>query len=124
MDVAFNKIFKSRYANLPDSDKKKIFAFYQHVQQKGLTLLEGRNKNSDNVPKDDPDFLAKVQYAQANKLWHYHIGIEKYDMQRPFGARTSEWILHYINDVPTCIKIADLDSHPPFSLPAQPFLEE
>lgn len=46
-----------------------------HVRDFGLHDLVGRNKSSDNVPTDDPNWTAKVKYAQEHNLWHYHIGI-------------------------------------------------
>jgi len=117
VDVAFGKFFKKTYVNLPESDKRKIYDFVEHVRHRGMIGLEGRNKNSDAVDKNDPEFLLKVRYAIAHRLWHYHIGILEYDCTRPFGERTSEWILHYMNNHPHLVRIVDMDRHPPFRLP-------
>lgn len=123
MEVVFSRYFRDCYANFSESDRRKIYSFYEHVKKHGLVELEGRNKNSDNVHKDDPNFLEKVAYAIKHKLWHYHIGIVRYDLSRPFGHRTSEWVLHYVNESPESIKIADLDWHPPFRLPTEERLD-
>lgn len=103
-------------------DSQKVFNFVTHVKQHGLANLEGRNKNSDDVPKDDPQFLAKVQRAREKKLWHYHIGIKCYKAGTVFGDRTSRWVLHYANHSPESIRLAMLDYHPPFRLPSDAWL--
>lgn len=103
-------------------DSLKVFSFVEHVKVQGLVNLEGRNKNSNNVPTDDPHFVAKVQRATEKKFWHYHIGIEQYKPGTAFGDRTSEWVLHYANHEPQFIRLAMLDFHPPFRLPHDDWL--
>lgn len=108
MDVGV--LFAKEVLNFPDDDRKKIKAFIDHVKAYGLNGLEGRNKSSDNVPTDDRDFVNKVQVALQLKLWHYHIGIDAYDMSKPFGDRTSEYVLHYMNElIPGEIKCISRD---------------
>ncbi|WP_447765810.1 hypothetical protein [Enterobacter asburiae] len=123
MIVQIGKLFGKEVLNFPVDDQTKIFSFIKYVQQNGLNGLEGRNKNSENVPTDDPDFVSKVKTAQTHKLWHYHIGIVDYDMTKRFGDRTSEYILHYKNElIAGEIKVVDFSSHPPFRPPSTPYL--
>lgn len=72
------------------------------------------------VPKNDPDWLNKVKYAQAYNLWHYHIGIPNYELSEK-GDYTSEYVLHYIKGE-NFIKIVDLSAHPPLHLPSLDYL--
>lgn len=120
MKVTFGQIFVRHLVNFPKSDQLKINAFVEHVKAHGLTNLHGRNKNSDNVPTDDPNWLTKVRYAQAHKLWHYHIGMPSYETATN-GEQVSEYILHYQRfDDEICI--VAMTSHPPFELPATEYL--
>lgn len=125
MKVEIGKLFGREVLNFPADDQRKIFSFIVNVQRNGLCNLEGRNKNSENVPTDDIEFVSKVRIAQAHKLWHYHIGIVDYDMTKPHGDRTSEYILHYKNElVAGEIRIVDFSSHPPFRPPTAPYLDD
>ena len=122
MEVTLGELFSKELMNFPQSDRLLIHKFIWHIQHFGFTNLEGRNKSSNNVHKDDPYFAQKVKYAQEHHLWHYHIGILAFDLSKPFGDRTSEYILHYqrFNDR---IKIVDYSAHPPFNLPTIPYLK-
>lgn len=125
MDVSLGKLFRLEVLNFPEEDQCKIFEFIKHVQNHGLTDLEGRNKTSEDVPKDDVEFVRKVKTAQAHKLWHYHIGIVDYDFSKPYGDRTSEYVLHYKNEkIPDEIRIVDYSAHPPFRPPSSRYLED
>lgn len=77
--------------------------------------MEGCNNSSDNVPKDDPQWIIKVSYAQKHHLWHYHIGIPYYEISQK-GDKVSEYILHYIKGN-GFIKLVSMSYHPPFELP-------
>lgn len=125
MRVEIGRLFGREVLNFPPEDQKKIYSFIINVQRNGLTNLEGRNKNSENVPTDDRDFVAKVRIAQTHKLWHYHIGVVDYDMTKPYGDRTSEYILHYKNELEVgVVRIVDFSSHPPFRPPSEPYLND
>lgn len=106
--------------NFPVEDKIKIMNFISHVQENGLTNLPGRNKPSHDVPKDDPNWREKVEYAMRHNLWHYHIGIPSYETASN-GERVSPYILHYILD-DNSIKIVDFNQPPPFNLPSETYL--
>lgn len=115
MNVTFSRDFQSKFPNFPKTDKEKILEFVRYVTEQGLTNLQGRNKNSDNVPTNDPNWRQKVAYAQQHKLWHYHIGIPSYETASN-GEQVSEYILHYqrFDDE---IRIVSMSYHPPFELP-------
>lgn len=120
MKVFVGDAFKKDFQNFPNADKDKISEFIEYVQNNGLVGLTGRNKSSDDVPKDDPFWSNKVRYAQKYQLWHYHIGIPNYELSES-GDFVSEYVLHYIkgNDF---IKIVDMNGHPPFTLPTENYL--
>ncbi len=121
MNVIFGKLFNEYFKHYPLEDKRKIRLFIIHLKQHGFDGLEGRNKSSDNVPTDDPQWAKKVQYAQEHNLWHYHIGIPCYE-EGNNGDQVSEYILHYIKGEHE-IKIVDMSSHPPFELPSREYLD-
>lgn len=120
MKVIFGKLFNKEFQNYPLEDKRKIRLFVIHLREKGFTGLEGRNKSSDEVPTDDPQWREKVAYAQQHNLWHYHIGIPNYQITDR-GDKVSEYILHYIRGENT-VKIVDFNRHPPFRLPRSDYL--
>lgn len=123
--VTFGKQFLKEFKNYPDEDKRKISRFVAHVKKNGLNHLEGVNKSSNDIPKDDPKFASKIALVNKYRLWHYHIGIKCYDLTKEYGKRTSEWVLHYKNELQlnNKIEIVDCDRHPPFKLPTIAYLE-
>lgn len=121
MKVLYGEKFRQHLKNFPKADQLKIKAFADHVQTHGLIGLIGRNKSSDNVPKDHPNWLERVKYAQTHHLWHYHIGIPSYDNDNPDGDKTSKYVLHYIRHDDEII-LVDLSAHPPLELPSQEYL--
>ena len=120
--VKMGRLFAKYAQNFPERDKRAIKDFIDHIKTKGFSGLEGRNKQSDDVLFSDPDFVKKVEYATNNHLWHYHIGILQYDLTKPYGDRTSEYILHY-QRLGEVVKIVDYSPHPPFQLPTENYLE-
>lgn len=121
LKVYLGSLFQKELKQFPQQDQEKIARFIIHVQQKGFQDLPGRNKPSSEVPPNDPQWLAKVQYAQKHSLWHYHIGIPDYDESRAYGDKTSAYVLHYIMGV-DFIKIIDFTKHPPFTLPTTQYI--
>lgn len=120
MNVIYGEKFRIHLKNYPKADLLKIKSFVKHIKQFGFEGLQGRNKSSDNVPKDDPNWSQKVAYAQKHKLWHYHIGIPKYSTATN-GEQVSEYVLHYILQ-DDYIVLVDLSAHPPFELPSEDYL--
>ncbi|WP_071058475.1 hypothetical protein [Pelistega sp. MC2] len=121
ISVFFGTLFLKEMKNFPQEDIIKIGDFARHVASSGFLGLPGKNKMSDNVPKNDPNWLYKVKYAQDYNLWHYHIGIPKYNNGNS-GHLTSEYVLHYIKG-DGYIKIVDMTAHPPMILPKIEYLK-
>lgn len=117
MKVEFGDDFGKKFKNFPKNDRFKIFEFIYHVENFGFVGLQGRNKSSDHVPTDDPNWSQKVTYAQRYQLWHYHIGIPNYQGTKQ-GDLTSEYILHYRLLEDRIILVA-MSTHPPFQLPSE-----
>ncbi|WP_141240223.1 hypothetical protein [Pantoea ananatis] len=123
LNVKFGKKLIQQLKQKEKSDSDKIFRFAKHLEVRGYKGLEGRNKSSDNVHPDDPDFIAKVKKAQEHVWWHYHIGITCYDMSKAYGDRTSEFVVHYSRKDEPIVLIGKLDYHPPFKIPFDEYLE-
>ncbi len=121
LNVEYGRKIAGEMINFPNADLIKIKAFENHVKKYGLENLKGRNKSSSDVPRDAPNWLAKVQYARQHNLWHYHIGIPNYEESEK-GDMVSEYILHYVKGEQE-IKIVDMSSHPPFVLPSEDYLD-
>lgn len=117
--VNFAPKFATHLLNFPKADREKILHFVRHVEQFGFAGLIGRNKPSVCVPTNDPHWLAKVKYAQAHHLWHYHIGIPTYHASD--DGQTSEYVLHYTRvqrKIGLEITLIAMSAHPPFELPS------
>lgn len=121
MEVRLGQAFRSEFLNFPTSDKLLISKFIRHIEQYGFENLLGRNKFSDDIRNDDPQFRVKLDKVRKYNLWHYHIGITRYT-RSSIGDMVSEYVLHYIKDIDH-IKIVDLGSHPPFRLPLDEYLK-
>ncbi|MGC6032817.1 hypothetical protein [Enterobacter hormaechei] len=117
VNVSVTEHFKARYKTFPRANREKISAFISEVMKTGFANLEGRNKFSDDVSTDDPDFIAKVKFVNEHCLWHYHVGIHEYELGTPYGDRTSMFVLHYKRIDPANISVNHLSPHPPFTLP-------
>lgn len=115
--------FSSVLSRLQNADSDRIYDFIDHVEQYGVTGLPGRFKQSDNVPFDHAQFIAQCRLAQQHSLWHYHVGIPKYDKSKRQGDWTSEFIVHCKYDV-LSLTLLKLDRHPPFRLPGQYLLSK
>lgn len=120
MDVKFGLKFQQHMLNFPKQDRLKLTQFITHIENYGFDGLKGRNKSSDEVPTDDPSWLAKVKYAQKYNLWHFHIGIPHYTTS-PKGDLTSEYVLHYLLEA-DFIVLVDMSPHPPLNLPDESYL--
>lgn len=110
------------------SDQRKFAEFMANFINHGFDnkeLTPGRLKNSNDVDKDDPEFLKKVRYANEHKLWHYHNGIEVYnntDRAEP-GDYCSEWVINFQYFSDEHIKLVDHNPHPPFEFPNEQAFE-
>lgn len=123
MNVAFGKQFLKELQQYPKPDRTKILSFAQQVRDEGFANLPGRNKYSEDVDTNDPQFVQKVRYVRLHCLWHYHIGIIQYDTTKRHGDMTSEYVVHYSRKEADSVKLVDYSAHPPFRLPAETYLE-
>lgn len=123
LTVKFGKKLILQLKKRERSDADKIFRFANHLKVRGFKGLEGRNKSSDNVHPNDPEFVSKVKKAQQYAWWHYHIGITCYDLSRAYGDRTSEFVVHYSKKAEPEILFGKLDYHPPFMIPDESYLK-
>ncbi|WP_417698054.1 hypothetical protein [Psychromonas sp.] len=134
--------FKSKLKNFGNAEKKKVVTFITAFQKGGFSAIDNfiikddkkeykvRNKSSDNVRTDDPDFVNKVKFAIDNKLWHFHAGfyamdagnIQGYNISER-GDLTSQWVIHYQKFTDKHIKAVDITPHPPFDLPKEDALK-
>jgi hypothetical protein len=114
---SLGKLFAQELARFPDPDILKVKYFLNSYIKQGFNGLNGKNRSSDNVHRNDPFYLSKVKYAQEHKLWHYHIGIPKYEKSEYGDYLTSEYVLHYQKLTDYEIKIVDMSYHPPLNLP-------
>lgn len=117
LDAKLTDHFKERYKTFPPKNRRKISAFLIHIIKYGFDNLEGRNKFSDDVSKEDPEFVEKVKFVREHCLWHYHIGIHEYCADTEFGDRTSMFVLHYSRVSANVVRIVHISPHPPFTLP-------
>ncbi|MBM7072825.1 hypothetical protein JQC92_12410 [Shewanella sp. 202IG2-18] len=125
--------FKSKFKNFDKEPKSKLTFFIKTFQEGGFNSIDNviidgykiRNKSSDDVPTDDPNWLEKVKYAQEHKLWHYHAGfydldceLKGYDISKA-GDLTSQWVIHYQKLSENNINIVDVTPHPITELPSE-----
>ena len=111
--------------NFNDEDLEVIGQFVYHVELYGLEGLQGRNKKSDDIDTNDPNWLTKVRFVNQYNLWHYHIGINEtwYGYQEsPKGDFTSEYVIHYMKEKDRIVLVY-MSSHPPFKLPPKDYLQ-
>ncbi|WP_412500761.1 hypothetical protein [Shewanella chilikensis] len=121
----FGKKPKARITFFIDEFQRGGFAAIDNVVINGYKV---RNKASDEVPKDDPEWLTKVKLAQDNNLWHFHLGfydidcdIDGYCISNK-GDLTSQWVIHYQKLSDHHIHMVDITPHPPFNLPDEKHL--
>lgn len=132
-----SEVLKDKLKKLGKAERRKVFDFFQAFEQGGFPAINSysiqgyivRNKSSDNVDPNDPDFAAKVKFAQENLLWHFHIGFYDYNYTingytlSQNGDLTSQWVIHYQKFADNHINVVDLTPHPPFELPSKDSLK-
>lgn len=124
---SFNKQFANEFKNFPQNQKDAITSFIFTFQSHGLadfSNYKGKIAPSwTGLDPNDPDYI----YARENDLWHYHIGIPRYE-QRHGKYKTSDMILHFQwFNKGNHINIVDVydhyDSEGNFYLPASEYLD-
>ncbi|MES2128475.1 MAG: hypothetical protein V4463_14505 [Pseudomonadota bacterium] len=89
----FKKKFAVEFANFPKSQQDRILDFALTFEQHGLSDF------AKYPGKITPSWAgnangAEYQFALANELWHYHVGIPTYKSVHPKFS-TSDWVLHF-----------------------------
>lgn len=110
---------------LPPADLDKIDDFTEHFIAYGFDGLPGKLARSWNVPGSDVEYEAKKRFAVEHYLWHYHIGIPKYEPPRFSGNSymTSDWVVHFQRFPGDMrIRLVDYDCHNPMHMPLLRFL--
>lgn len=112
----FLKYYDTRYSKTTIS---RIDDFIEHVEANGVHNWVGKVSRSDNVPEQAEDRDKIISYAQQYNLWHAHIGDPDFDETEHGRYKVSDWVIHfqYFNNYH--IKLLELDSHNPMSLPKQ-----
>jgi len=118
----FDFLYRER---LPPGDVDKIDDFTEHFVEYGFAGLPGKISPTWKVPGPDPDYEAKKRFAVENYLWHYHVGIPRYEPPRFPGNSymTSDWVVHFQRfPGDTRIRLVDYDCHSPMHMPPLAFL--
>jgi hypothetical protein len=99
-EIEITLIFKNKVKGFAIAEKRKIRRFIELFSNGGFKAIDNyliqsyrvRNKSSDNVDKEDSNFIEKVKYAIENKLWHYHAGFYNLNNEYPIdnGYKLSE----------------------------------
>jgi mRNA-degrading endonuclease RelE of RelBE toxin-antitoxin system len=109
--VKFRKQFAIEFQYYPDFQQDKILDFVETFEQHGLSDFSkytGKISQSwSNLQPSNSDY----RYAQKNHLWHYHIGIPKYE-QLHSKYKTSDVVLHFQwHNKGNTICLVDIYSH-------------
>lgn len=132
-EIETTLIFKDKVKGFAMAEKKKVRRFIELFSNGGFKAIDNyliqsykvRNKSSDDVDKDDSNFIEKVKYAIENKLWHYHVGFYNLNNEYPIdnGYKLSEkndlvsqWLIHYRKLSDSHIVLVDIMPHPPLNI--------
>lgn len=92
--VSFGKLFAANFEQFSKSDQDKVLDFTDKFEECGLVnfdVFPGKVSHSwANIDSSDANYT----YAQANNLWHYHVGIPQYTT-RHGKYKTSDWVVHF-----------------------------
>lgn len=126
-------VFKNKVKNFAIAEKRKVRRFVDAFLNGGFQAIDNykiqgykvRNKNSDNVDKNDSDFIEKVNHALSLKLWHYHAGFYNINNEYPIdngyklsdkNDLVSQWLIHYQKLSDSHIVLVDIMPHPPLNI--------
>lgn len=91
---SFKNKFSQEFSNFPYDQQNKILDFVGVYESHGLSdFSKYEGKIAPSWSGLDENDLAHA-YAQANSLWHYHIGIPTYTV-RHGKYKTSDMVLHF-----------------------------
>lgn len=131
--IEIKPIFKEKLKNFGIAEKRKVKRFMDEFSSGGFQAIDNykiqgykvRNKNSDNVDKNDSDFIEKVNHALSLKLWHYHAGFYNINNEYPIdngyklsdkNDLVSQWLIHYQKLSDSHIVLVDITPHPPLNI--------
>lgn len=117
LSARFDELYR---LHLPAKDLDKVDDFTEHFVQYGFAGLPGKVAPTWNVPGLDKDYEEKKQFAVANYLWHYHVGVPHYQPPRNPAASymTSDWVVHFQRfPGDLVIRLVDYDCHDPMHMP-------
>jgi hypothetical protein len=132
-DVQITPYCKNKLKNFGLAEKRKIKRFMDEFSKSGFQAIDSytiqgykvRNKSSDDVNKNDADFIKIVKYALTHKLWHYHAGFYNLNNEYPIdngyklsdkNDLVSQWLIHYQKLSDTHLVLVDIMPHPPLNL--------
>lgn len=116
LKVEISTYLEVQIDKLCNEDRRIVFSLIAELQRDGFDRLPGLLKPSNSVNKDQHDWLERVSLANQYNLWHYHIGIPRYDKDKPRGRWTSSKVIHLIPEDGK-VTLVSIDDHPPFNLP-------
>lgn len=124
---------KDKLKDFPIAAKRKVRKFMDEFLNGGFQAIDNcfiesykvRNKNSDDVNKNDNDFVEIVKFVLKHKLWHYHAGFYNINNEYPIdnGYKlsdkkdlVSQWLIHYQKLSDSHIVLVDIMAHPPVNV--------
>lgn len=131
--IEIKPIFKEKLKNFGMAEKIKIKRFMDEFSKGGFQSIDNyliqsykvRNKSSDDISKEDNDFIVKTKHALKHKLWHYHAGFYNINNEYPIdnGYKlsdkkdlVSQWLIHYQKLSDSHIVLVDIMPHPPLNI--------
>ncbi|WP_439258476.1 hypothetical protein [Lonepinella sp. BR2271] len=115
---------KSEMDYYPEDQKLAITQFLEIYTYFGL---QDFSKYKGKITQSWKPNTAGYEYAKYYRLWHYHLGIPKYEKSRYHTYYTSDYVLHFIWDKPNHITLVDVTPHynakGEFILPTKDYLE-
>ncbi|MDR0238144.1 hypothetical protein [Acinetobacter sp.] len=123
-EIEFGKSFNKYYPNFPKLTADKVDDFIEHYEKNGLKGWIGKIAKSDRIPLDVPNRDELVKKARYYNLWHVHIGDPVWKNSSENGIYVSNWVIHFQKIGRYKIKLLELDSHKPMTLPNDNLLNE
>ncbi|MDS0956170.1 hypothetical protein [Enterobacter hormaechei] len=121
--VDFSDSFSTFYASLVKMPTRLnildcIDEFIDHFEKNGLWGWKGKIAPSSRLPVNIPEPKRSylIAHAEANKLWHAHIGDPSF-RDTGHGYSVSDGVLHFQKLSSYSIKLLEVGYHRPMELP-------
>ena len=121
--VDFSDSFSTFYASLVEMPTRLnildcIDEFIDHFEKNGLWGWKGKIAPSSRLPVNIPEPKRSdlIAHAEANKLWHAHIGDPSF-RDTGHGYSVSDGVLHFQKLSSYSIKLLEVGYHRPMELP-------